>query len=159
MAIPAAVRRRARPIEVDGPAPGKVASERGKSQRAHSLTVLLGVGRVALGSAFLAFPVGAVRMLGVDSASAARMVWLTRMAAARDAALGVGVVGAAAARRGRVPALVVTALVDATDAAVVAAAAREHRVDRLRGYAMAGGAAAAAVAGLAVAGDLLRRRG
>jgi Na+(H+)/acetate symporter ActP len=54
---------------------------------------------------------------------------------------------------------VATALVDATDAAVVAVAAREQRVDRLRGYAMAGGAAAAAVAGLAVAGDLLRRRG
>lgn len=159
MALPAAVKRSARPIDVDGPAPGKVAAEGGKSQRAHSLTVLLGVGRVALGSAFLAFPVASVRLLGVDSASAARMAWLARMAAARDAALGLGVLGAAATHRGRVPALVATALVDATDAAVVAVAAREQRVDRLRGYAMAGGAAAAAVAGLAVAGDLLRRRG
>lgn len=159
MAFPPAVRRRALPTDVDVPEAGIVAPERGKSQRAHSLTVLLGVGRVALGSAFLAFPVGSVRLLGVDSASAARMAWLARMAAARDAALGIGVLGAAATHRGRVPALVVTALVDATDAAVVAVAAREQRVDRLRGYAMAGGAAAAALAGLAVAGDLLRRRG
>ena len=121
--------------------------------------MLLGLGRVALGATFLAFPVGSVRLLGIDSASAARMVWLTRMAAARDAALGVGVLGAAATHRGRVPALMVTAAVDAVDATVIAVAAREQRVDRLRGYAMAGGAAAAALTGLAVAGDLLRRRG
>jgi hypothetical protein len=157
VAFPSAVRRRARPTHVDGPAGGIVAPERGKSQRAHSLTVLLGLGRVGLGAAFLAFPVGSVRLLGIDSASAARMAWLARLAAARDVALGAGVLGAAVTHRGRVSALVATSLCDAADAAVVAAAAREQRVDRLRGYAMAGGAAAAALAGLAVAGDLLRR--
>jgi peptide-methionine (R)-S-oxide reductase len=123
------------------------------------MTVLLGAGRTALGTAFLAFPVASVRLLGVDTASANRVVWLARMAAVRDAALGLGVLGAATARRGRVPALVASGLVDATDAAVIVAAAREHRVDRARGYLIAAGAAAGAVAGFATAADLLRRRG
>lgn len=162
MAFPPAVRRRARPTHVDVPEAAEVAEvapERGKSQRAHSLTVLLGAGRLGLGAAFLAFPAGSVRLLGVDSASAARMAWLARLAAARDIALGAGVVGAAVTHRGRIPALVATSLCDAADAVVVAGAAREHRVDRLRGYAMAGGAAGAALVGLATAGGLLRRRG
>ena len=151
--------RRARPTHVDVPDTEDVAHRVGKSQDAHSLTVLLGVGRVAIGTAFLAFPVASVRLLGVDSASAGRMVWLAQMAAARDAALGLGVLGTAVTRRGRVPALLATALVDATDAAVIAAAAREHRVDRRRGYAVAVGAAAGALAGFVGAVDVLRRRG
>jgi hypothetical protein len=119
---------------------------------------LLGVGRLALGGAFLAFPVASVRTLGVDTASAGRMAWLARMAAARDIALGLGVLGTVATRRGRAAALATTALVDAVDAAVIAVAANEGRVDRLRGYAMAGGAAAVALGGLVTAADVARRR-
>ncbi len=124
----------------------------------HSPTVALAVSRLAVGGAFLAFPVASVRLLGVDSASAARMSWLARMAAVRDLALGVGVLSAAVTQRGRVPALLATAVVDAADAAVVALAARDARVDRIRGLAMAAGAAGAAGAGVAAAADLLRRR-
>jgi len=98
-------------------------------------------------------------LVGVDTASAGRMVWLARMAAARDIALGLGVVATAVSRRARVPALAVTALVDVTDAVAVAMAAREHRLDPVRGYAVAAGAAVGALAGFAAAADLLRRPG
>jgi hypothetical protein len=80
------------------------------------------------------------------------------MTAVRDAALGLGVLGTAISRRGRVPALMLSALVDATDAVVLAAAAREQRVDRVRGYAAAAVGAAGALAGLAGAATLLRRQ-
>jgi hypothetical protein len=124
----------------------------------HSPTVLLGLGRLAVGGAFLAFPVGSVRLLGVDSAAAARMSWLARMAAVRDLALGAGVLSAAVTHRSRVPALLASALVDAADAALIALAARDARVDRVRGIAMAAGAAAASGAGIAAAADVLTRR-
>jgi hypothetical protein len=124
----------------------------------HSPTVVLGACRLALGGAFLAFPVAAVRLLGVDSASAARMSWLARMAGVRDLALGAGILGAGVTRRGPVPALLASALVDAADAALVAMAARDARVDRVRGVATAAAAAAAAGAGFVAAADLLRPR-
>jgi peptide-methionine (R)-S-oxide reductase len=124
----------------------------------HSPTIFLGACRLAVGGAFLAFPVAAVRLLGVDRASADRMSWLARMAAVRDLALGAGVLGAAVTQRGRVPALLATALTDAADAALIALAARDARVDRVRGLAMAAGAAGAAGAGIVAAADLLTRR-
>jgi hypothetical protein len=151
--------RRARSTLLDVPDPEIVARNGAASQDHLRLTALLGAGRIALGGAFLAFPVTSVRTLGVDTASAGRMAWLARMAAARDIALGLGVLGTVATRRGRAAALAVTALVDAVDAAVIAAAASERRVDRLRGYAMAAGAAAVAVGGLVTAADVARRRG
>jgi hypothetical protein len=61
-------------------------------------------------------------------------------------------------RRGRVPALILGALVDAADAVALAAAVHEQRVDRVRGYAAAGVGAAAAIAGFTGAASLLRRR-
>ena len=140
------------------PEPEDVAVVGGDSQGMHSPTIGLGACRLAVGGAFLAFPTASVRLLGVDSASAARMSWLARMAAARDLALGAGVIGAAVTQRGRVPALLATALVDAADAALIALAARDARVDRIRGLTMAAGAAAAAGAGIVAAADLLMRR-
>jgi hypothetical protein len=123
----------------------------------HSPTVILGACRLAVGGAFLAFPVASVRLLGVDSASAARMSWLARMAGVRDLAIGAGILGAGVARRGPVSALLASALVDAADAAFVAIAARDARVDRVRGLATAVAAAAAAGAGFVAAADLLKR--
>jgi hypothetical protein len=152
-----AVPRRLRPTQVDAPDTGEVSFE-GHSQGMHSLTAVLGAGRLAIGSAFLAFPVESIRILGVDTASANRMTWLARMTAVRDAALGLGVLGAAMTRRGRVPALILGALVDAADAVALAAAVHEQRVDRVRGYAAAGVGAAAAIAGFTGAASLLRRR-
>jgi hypothetical protein len=152
-----AVPRRLRPTQVDAPDTGEVALA-GHSQGIHSLTTLLGAGRLAIGSAFLAFPVESIRVLGVDTASANRMTWLARMTAVRDAALGLGVLGAAVTGRGRVPALILTALVDAADAVALAAAVHDQRVDRVRGYTAAGVGAAGALAGFAGAASLLRRR-
>lgn len=152
------LRRRARSTHVDVPDPDIVAQNGAPSQHHLRLTALLGAGRVALGGAFLAFPEASVRTLGVDSASAGRMAWLARMAAARDIALGLGVLGTVTTRRGRAAALASTALVDAVDAAVIAVAAHQRRVDRVRGYAMAAGAAAVAVGGLVTAADVARRR-
>jgi hypothetical protein len=149
--------RRRRPTQVDVQETGDVAFA-GHSQEMHSLTALLGAGRLAIGSAFLAYPAESVRILGVDTASANRMVWLARMTAVRDAAIGLGVLGTAVTRRGRARALMLSALVDATDAVVLAVAAREKRVDRVRGYAAAAVGAAGALAGLAGAATLLRRR-
>ena len=123
----------------------------------HSPTVILGAGRLAVGGAFLAFPVASVRLLGVDSASAARMSWLARMAGVRDLVLGAGILGAGVARRGPVSALLASALVDAADAAFVAIAVRDARLDRVRGLATAVAAAAAAGAGFVAAADLLKR--
>jgi hypothetical protein len=152
-----ALARRARSTDIDVSGPAGVAGVGGDSQGMHSPTVVLGASRLALGGIFLAFPVPSVRLLGVDSASAARLSWLARMAAARDLALGVGVLRAAVTQRGRVPALLGSALVDAADAVLIAVAARDARVDRVRGLAMAAGAAGAACAGIVAAADLLRR--
>jgi peptide-methionine (R)-S-oxide reductase len=122
----------------------------------HSPTVALGACRLAVGGAFLAFPVVSVRLLGVDGASAARMSWLARLAGVRDLALGAGILGAGITRRGPVPALLASALVDAADGVLVTMAARDARVDRVRGLATAAAAAAAAGVGFAAVADLLR---
>ena len=55
-------------------------------------TVVLGtgVGRVAIGAAFLAAPALSTRILGLDAATAKRVTFLARMAAARDIGLGAG---------------------------------------------------------------------
>src|SRR5207248_9350744 len=109
------------------------------------LAVAVGSSRVALGVGYLAFPVSATRMLGVDGATATRMAWLARMTAARDLALGAGTV-VSTMTTGRNSAWLAAGMVcDAVDAAVIAVAARQRRLDPLR----AAAATAAAVAGVA----------
>src|SRR2546421_426957 len=52
----------------------------------------IGAGRVALGTTFLSVPVTSLRIMGLDTGTATRVVWLARMTAARDVVLGAGTV-------------------------------------------------------------------
>jgi hypothetical protein len=111
------------------------------------LELALGSARMAVGVGYLAFPVSATRMLGVDGATAARMAWLARMTAARDLALGAGAVSAAITN-GRTSAWTAAGMLsDAIDAAVITVAARQRRLNRLRASAAVAAAAAGAVGG------------
>ncbi len=95
-----------------------------------TLGLALGAGRIVLGASALAAPVTSARMLGLDTATAARVAWLTRMMAVRDAAIGIGVVSTRDS--GSAPAwLLAGGVSDAVDAVVVAGALRQGR---LRGF-------------------------
>jgi hypothetical protein len=114
----------------------------------------IGAGRGALGGAFLGAPAWAMRILGVDPGTAQRIVFLTRMTAARDLGLGMGTL---AAGRAASPWLLAGAFADAVDAIVIAAALRRGPA---RGV-VAVGAVAAAVGGAAssvLLARALRRR-
>ncbi|HEV2891214.1 MAG TPA: hypothetical protein VGX28_12635 [Frankiaceae bacterium] len=60
---------------------------------------LLSAGRGAAGVAMLARPALLPRALGVDSTTASRLTWMTRMVGARELAVGAGTL--LALRRGR----------------------------------------------------------
>jgi hypothetical protein len=114
-----------------------------------SATTLLAAGRVGVGVAMLARPRTLPASLGVDSATAARVSWITRMLGAREVALGAGTL--LALRRGdsgRDSArdwLLGCAFSDAVDAAAFAGAvARGHaRVVPGSAFALVAGASAA----------------
>jgi hypothetical protein len=91
----------------------------------------LTAGRAVAGTVILAAPVLSARLLGTDSATAQRVVWLTRMMAVRDAALGAG--GFAAVRSGGpvTPWLIAGAVSDAVDAIVLGQALRSGRAKGL----------------------------
>jgi hypothetical protein len=123
---------------------------------ADALAGRLAAGRVVLASAFLAAPVPGLRALGVDTATAQRVAWLTRMMAVRDAALGAG--AGVARRRGADPRpwLVAGAVSDAVDALVVAAAIKQGRLRGAGPALLVSGGAVAAGVGLATAARLGR---
>ena len=126
---------------------------------AKGLALSLNGARLALGAALLAYPAPMIRQLGVDRASAARMSWLARTAAARDAALGAGGVVAVVRGRGQPGWVLAGVACDVVDAVVLVQAAQQRRVDPLRGRLMVGAAAVSAAAGTLSAVGLLRRRG
>lgn len=100
-----------------------------------------------VGAVFLAEPVVSVRLLGLDTATAARVSWLARMAAARDAVLGLGTLSSSARRRGQQGWLLAGATADLADALVLTHALRQGRA---RGVAATGTVVVAvAAAGLA----------
>jgi hypothetical protein len=111
------------------------------------LGVTLGSGRIALGATFLAGPVTAVRLLGLDTATAKRVAILSRMLAARDIALGSGALAATARRTGAGTWLLAGAGSDAADAVLLVAALRTGRVRGVAAGGLAGLAAAGALAG------------
>ncbi len=116
----------------------------------------IAVGRTLIASSILAAPVLAMRVVGADSATAARVTWLTRMMAIRDGSLGAGAL--LAARRGDDASgwVLAGAVSDAVDAVVVANAIRQGR---LRGPLPVGVAVGAAgVAGAGVVAALTARR-
>lgn len=101
---------------------------------------LVAAGRVLMGVGALARPRMLPSVLGVDSGTAERMSWLTRMFGAREIALGAGVLLSRSpeARREWVLGGVLS---DAADALALAAAVRRGVV---RGALGAGGVALAA---------------
>jgi hypothetical protein len=117
----------------------------------------LGLARAGLGASLLAAPRFGTRLMGLDSGTARRMVWLTRMAAARDLALGAGTL--AALRDGRDVArwLAVGAAADLADTVILADATRRGSFSRVRGSALVAGAAGGALVGAAAALGMRRR--
>lgn len=94
--------------------------------RRHGLPAL-SVTRVGVGLSMLARPATLAKSVGVDSATAERVAWVTRMVGAREVALGAGTL--VALRRGRDVRewALAQAFSDAVDAVVFAAAvARGH---------------------------------
>jgi hypothetical protein len=128
---------------------------------ARKIGLAVGGGRFAIGCAALADPVAAIRLLGVDTATASRAAWLARMCAARDAALGAGTISSVASRRGQTSWLLAGAVADAGDAAAFALAVRSGRMDRTRGYLAVASGVLGAAAGLGSAVGMRqgRRRG
>jgi hypothetical protein len=122
----------------------------------------IGLARAGLGVSLLTAPVPLIRMVGVDTATARRMAWVTRLAAARDLALGVGTVaavrGIAAGEEAHDAArwVAIAAAADVADTVIITAALRSGRFGSIRGSLMAASAVGGAVLG-AVAAVGLRR--
>jgi hypothetical protein len=125
-------------------------------RRSRLATVGIGLGRAAMGAAVLARPAALPGLLGVDSVTSARLDWVLRMFAARDAALGLGAAWVALTGGAVRPWLVAQAVGDGTDAAVFALAASRGQVPAGRGYAMAAFAGSGVLGGLALLRDVDR---
>jgi hypothetical protein len=114
----------------------------------HRQVRLVAAGRVAIGAGMLARPAALPRLLGVDSATAERMAWATRMLGVREVVLGAGTLAATrGGGRGR-DWVTGGAVSDAVDALAFAGAAARGRVRPVLGYAFA------AVGVVAAAGQL-----
>lgn len=120
---------------------------------ARTIATGIGLGRVAIGTAFLAAPALSVRILGVSNATAKRMTFLARMTAARDIALGGGTLHAGPGRRA-VPWLLAGAGADLVDALAIAGAVKHHVAGGAPAVGMVAGAAAAAAVGVWAALEL-----
>jgi hypothetical protein len=115
----------------------------------------IGVGRLVLGGAFLVAPVASTRLLGLDTATAKRVGYLARMAAARDIGLGVGTL-TAAGPAGAAPWLLAGAAADAVDAVVIAGAIRTGSARGLPAWGVVVGAVGVAGLGFGAAIGLRR---
>jgi hypothetical protein len=124
---------------------------------ADSSGVALGAMRLAVGGTFFAAPVSSLRLMGMDTATAARVTWLARMTAARDAVVGAGTLATVSRGRSGSGWLLAGAFCDAVDAAVLAAALRARKAGGLGAAAMVGAAAASAAAGVWAAAATARR--
>ena len=103
--------------------------------------------RTSIGASMLVRPTLLPRVLGTDSATAARSSWMVQMAGAREVALGVGTLVAVRRPDTRAARLWILAslVADAMDAVIFSAAAGRGRVSPVVG-AVAAGTAAASVA-------------
>jgi hypothetical protein len=120
-----------------------------------SVVLGFGVGRLVLGGAFLLAPVVSTRVLGLDTATAKRVTFLARMAAARDIGLGAGTL-AAGATPAAVPWLLAGAGADLVDATVLVGALRKGIARGLPAAAIVVGAVAGAGIGIGAAVALRR---
>src|SRR5947208_909045 len=106
-----------------------IAGRRMSLPEPEALALQIAAGRAVIAASILASPVRTVRMMGADTATAARVTWLTRMMGARDAAIGVGGVAALRGKGGAGgPWLLAGAASDAVDALVIAGALKRGRV-------------------------------
>jgi hypothetical protein len=114
------------------------------------------LGRTAIAAQFLLAPAATTRLVGLDTGTARRVSWLTRMMAVRDGALGIG--GLLAVRRGGdpMPWVLGGAAADAVDAAVLAHALRTRRLRGATPMLATVGAAGVAALGAATAVRLTR---
>lgn len=103
---------------------------------ARALALATGLFRSAAGPALLARPETLARLLGVDSITARRTEWITRLLAGRETALGLGTLHAALTGRPVRPWLLAQAASDATDAAALLLAVRSGQVSTARALAV-----------------------
>jgi hypothetical protein len=132
-----------------GSEPAEPAAVRGDQRRLTAAGI--GAGRIAVGAIFFANPVLSVRFLGVDGGTAARLDWLARMAAARDAAIGAGTLISARTGRGMTGWLLAGAVCDAADAAVIGHALAHRRISVIPGAVVVAGAAVGSAVAVAIA--------
>jgi hypothetical protein len=135
-------------------------ARRSWSRSALGVATLIGAGRVGVGMVALAQPVTALKLSGVDTGTASRVAWVTRLFGAREVGLGAGTLaaikaGEASGPRGRRMWLTIGALVDVTDALAFATALRDKRLGVVHG---AGGVAIASTSAVACAAAALTSR-
>jgi hypothetical protein len=128
----------------------------GRLPSARTIGLSLGAGRTAVGAIFFSAPVASVRLLGLDTATAARVSWLARMTAVRDGVLGAGTLVSSGRQVGAGGWLLAGSVSDAVDAAVLVAALRAGKVGGWRPRIVAAGAVAAAF--VAAAGTVKAQR-
>ncbi len=129
----------------------------GRRPSARTIGMGIGAARSVIGAVLFAQPVFSVRLLGLDTATAARVTWLARMAAARDAVIGIGTVSSSARRRGQRGWLLAGAAADLADALVLTQALREGRAKGTTATGTVAVAAAAAVLATWAAAESSRR--
>lgn len=125
---------------------------------ARTIGVSVGAARMAVGAVFLAAPVTSVRLLGLDTATAARVTWLARMTAVRDGVLGAGTLASSARGKGDGAWLAAGAVSDTVDAVVLLDAVRSGKAGGWRVRAAAVGAIGAALAAAVAVIDGQRHR-
>lgn len=102
---------------------------------ARALAVATGLFRSAAGPALLARPETLAQLLGVDSITARRTEWITRLLAGRETALGLGTLHAALTGRPVRPWLLAQATADTADTAALLLAIRSGQISTARALA------------------------
>jgi hypothetical protein len=115
---------------------------------------LLSAGRTAVGLSMLASPSLMPRTMGVDSTTASRLTWMTRMVGAREVAVGAGTL--LALRRGRDVEewTLASLLCDGADAAAFGLAVAKGDVRKVTGVGVVASALGAVALGLLALRDL-----
>jgi hypothetical protein len=118
--------------------------------------IAVGIARLAVGGVLFGVPVASVRLLSLDTATATRVTWLSRMTAARDGVLGAGTLSSAVLRQGCGGWMLAGSVSDVADAAILAAPLRAGRVRGPRAVAVTVAAVAVALVGAAATADVIR---
>jgi hypothetical protein len=98
---------------------------------------ILGGVRIAIGIGLIVSPTGLAKGLGVDAPTAKRVRWITRIAGAREIAVGVGTVRAWRRSEALDGWILAQAISDGSDAVAFTAAAVNREVGIVRGLGLA----------------------